>query len=57
MSAAGLKDQDKFICGKNKQKAVKALVLTDERGRLPYCSPTTPGSCSDITHARDVEGD
>ncbi|MEW9513652.1 transposase family protein [Streptomyces bacillaris] len=28
--AVGRKDRDKFISGKNKQNAVKAMVLTDE---------------------------
>ncbi|MEW9512814.1 transposase family protein [Streptomyces bacillaris] len=50
--AVGRKDRDKFISGKNKQNAVKAMVLTDEHGRLLFCSPTRPGSCADITHAR-----
>lgn len=52
--AVGRKDRDKFISGKNKQNAVKAMVLTDEQGRLLFCSPTRPGSCADITHARDL---
>jgi hypothetical protein len=37
--AAGRKDRDKFISGKNKQNAVKSMVFTDEDGRLLYCSP------------------
>ncbi|MFB8215707.1 transposase family protein [Streptomyces anulatus] len=52
--AVGRKDRDKFISGKNKQNAVKAMVLTDEQGRLLFCSPTGPGSCADITHAREL---
>ncbi len=52
--AVGRKDRDKFISGKNKQNAVKAMVLTDERGRLLFCSPTRPGSGADITHAREL---
>ncbi|MET9335571.1 hypothetical protein ABZX78_30985 [Streptomyces cellulosae] len=27
-------------------------VLTDGDGRVLFCSPTKPGSCADITHAR-----
>ncbi|MFE9629274.1 transposase family protein [Streptomyces sp. NPDC006527] len=53
-SAAGRKDRDKFISGKNKQNAVKAMVLTDGDGRVLFCSPTQPGSCADITHARQL---
>ncbi|MEU1854225.1 transposase family protein [Streptomyces sp. NPDC019990] len=50
--AAGRKDRDRFISGKNKQSAVKSMVVTDEDGRVLFCSPTKPGSCADITHAR-----
>ncbi|MFD5161977.1 transposase family protein [Streptomyces hawaiiensis] len=28
------------------------MVLTDGDGRMLFCSPTGPGSCADITHAR-----
>ncbi|MGW5928846.1 transposase family protein [Streptomyces anulatus] len=52
--AVGRKDRDRFISGKNKQNAVKAMVFTDEDGRLLFCSPTQPGSCADITHAREL---
>ncbi|MEU3444183.1 transposase family protein [Streptomyces griseoincarnatus] len=48
--AAGRKDRDKFISGKNKQNAVKTMVVTDGDGRVLFCSPTKPGSCADITH-------
>ncbi|MFF2217616.1 transposase family protein [Streptomyces antibioticus] len=50
--AAGRKDRDRFISGKNKQNAVKAMVVTDGEGRMLWCSPTRPASCADITHAR-----
>ncbi|WP_413754968.1 transposase family protein [Streptomyces sp. MMBL 11-3] len=50
--AAGRKDRDRFISGKNKQNAVKSMVVTDGEGRLLWCSPTEPASCADITHAR-----
>ncbi|WP_327743509.1 transposase family protein [Streptomyces europaeiscabiei] len=52
--AAGRKDRDKCISGKNKQNAVKSMVATDEGGRVLFCSPTCPGSCTDITHAREL---
>ncbi|MFI7288593.1 transposase family protein [Streptomyces anulatus] len=52
--AVGREDRDKFISGKNKQNAVKAMVLTDEDGRMLFRSPTRPGSCADITHAREL---
>ncbi|MFJ5845531.1 transposase family protein [Streptomyces sp. NPDC092903] len=52
--ALGRKDRDNFISGKNKQNTVKATVFTDGDGRLLFCSPTKPGSCADITHAREL---
>ncbi|MFI1760423.1 MULTISPECIES: transposase family protein [unclassified Streptomyces] len=52
--AAGRKDRDRFISGKNKQNAVKTMVVTDGDGRVLFCSPTRPGSCADITHARQL---
>ncbi len=52
--AVGRKDREKFISGKNKQNAVKAMVLTDEEGRMLFCSPAEPASCADITHARQL---
>ncbi|MGY5060951.1 transposase family protein [Streptomyces sp. 900105755] len=52
--AAGRKDRDKFISGKNKQNAVKSMVVTDDAGRVLFCSPTKPASCADITHARQL---
>ncbi|WP_107428683.1 transposase family protein [Streptomyces kebangsaanensis] len=52
--AAGRRDRDKFISGKSKQNAVKTMVVTDEDGRVLFCSPTRPGSCADITHARQL---
>ncbi|WP_432078996.1 transposase family protein [Streptomyces sp. YPW6] len=50
--AAGRKDRDKFISGKNKQNAVKSMVVTEAEGRVLWCSPARPASCADITHAR-----
>ncbi|WP_328380077.1 transposase [Streptomyces sp. NBC_00440] len=52
--ATGRKDREKFISGKNKQNAVKYMVVTDAEGRLPFCSPAEPASCADITHARKL---
>ncbi|WP_331448866.1 transposase family protein [Streptomyces prasinus] len=52
--AAGRKDREKFISGKNKQNAVKSMVVTDAAGRLLFCSPAEPASCADITHARKL---
>ncbi|MHC8563839.1 transposase family protein [Streptomyces albidoflavus] len=52
--AAGRKDRDKFISGKNKQNAVKSMVVTDAEGRVLWCSPAEPASCADITHARQL---
>ncbi|MEV6297668.1 transposase family protein [Streptomyces sp. NPDC051896] len=52
--AAGRKDRDKFVSGKTKQNAVKSMVLTDAEGRVLFCSPARPGSCADITQARQL---
>ncbi|MET8634383.1 transposase family protein [Streptomyces sp. NPDC004680] len=30
------------------------MVVTDEVGRVLFCSPTKHGSCADITHARQL---
>ncbi|WP_329271673.1 transposase family protein [Streptomyces sp. NBC_01451] len=30
------------------------MVVTDGEGRVLWCSPTEPGSCADITHARQL---
>ncbi|MEV6961944.1 transposase family protein [Streptomyces sp. NPDC051207] len=50
--AAGRKERDELISGKTKQNAVKSMVLTDAEGRMLFCSPVRPGSCADITQAR-----
>ncbi|MGX1851670.1 transposase family protein [Streptomyces sp. NPDC055299] len=47
--AVGRKDRDKFISGKSKPNAVKAMVITNKAGRVLFYSPTKPGSCVDIT--------
>lgn len=52
--AVGRKNREKFISGKNKQNAVKSMVVTDAEGRLLFCSPAEPASCADITHARKL---
>ncbi|MGW3407543.1 transposase family protein [Streptomyces sp. NPDC000888] len=52
--AAGRKDRDRFVSGKTKQNAVKSMVLTDTEGRVLFCSPVRPGSCADITQARQL---
>ncbi|MFF1691506.1 MULTISPECIES: transposase family protein [unclassified Streptomyces] len=52
--AAGRKDREKFISGKNKLNAVKSMVVTDDEGRLLFCSSAEPASCVDITHARKL---
>ncbi|MEU9663805.1 transposase family protein [Streptomyces chartreusis] len=52
--AAGRKDQDKFVSDKTKQNAVKAMVRTHAEGRVLFCSPVRPGSCADITQARQL---
>ncbi|WP_229852048.1 transposase [Streptomyces roseolus] len=53
--AAGRKDRDTFLSGKNKRNAVRTMVLTDQNGRVLFSGPASPGSCADITHARQSE--
>ncbi len=50
----GRKDRKRFISGKNKQNAVKSMVVKDAEGWLLFCSPAEPASCADITHARKL---
>ncbi|MEU0213387.1 transposase family protein [Streptomyces canus] len=46
--------REKSISGKNKQNAVKSMVVTDADGRLLCCSPAESASCADITDARQL---
>ncbi|MGW6684170.1 transposase family protein [[Kitasatospora] papulosa] len=52
--AVGRKDRDTVISGKNKQNAIKTMVLADQNGRVLFSSPARPGSCADIIHARQL---
>ncbi|CAL9594977.1 hypothetical protein SUDANB6_05336 [Streptomyces sp. enrichment culture] len=52
--AAGRKDRGRFISGRNKQNAVKTMVVMEGDGRMLFCSPTGPASCAGITHARQL---
>ncbi|MFF7358951.1 transposase family protein [Streptomyces filipinensis] len=52
--AAGRQDRDEFVSGRTKQNAVKSIILTDAEGRVVFCSPARPGSCADITQARQL---
>ncbi|MGW8955913.1 transposase family protein [Streptomyces sp. NPDC055709] len=52
--AAGRKDRDKLISGKNKQNTVEVMLVTEGKGRVLWCSPARPASCADITHARQL---
>lgn len=51
--AAGHKNRDRFISGASRTPS-RPRVLTDGDGRVLFCSPTKPGSCTDITHARQL---
>ncbi|GGV56949.1 transposase [Streptomyces spectabilis] len=52
--AAGTEGRDRFVSGKSKQNAIKALVITNAQGRLLFAGALRPGSCPDITQARDA---
>jgi DDE superfamily endonuclease/Helix-turn-helix of DDE superfamily endonuclease len=46
--------RNRFVSGKSRTNAMKALVLTDPRGRLLFCGEVRAGSVADITQARDA---
>ncbi|WP_347237608.1 transposase family protein [Streptomyces sp. N1] len=46
--------RSRFISGKSRINAMKALVVTDERGRPLFCGEVRAGSVADITQARDA---
>lgn len=48
----GRKGRDTFVSGKNKQNAVKTLVVADSDDQVLFRNPAKPGSCADITRAR-----
>ncbi|MWA16176.1 transposase [Streptomyces sp. BA2] len=50
----GTNGRDRYVSGKSKQNAVKVLVVTDTQGRLLFGGALKPGSCPDITQARDA---
>ncbi|WP_338704064.1 transposase family protein (plasmid) [Streptomyces sp. Q6] len=52
--AQATEGRDRYVSGKSKQNAVKALVVTDVQGRLLFSGALKPGSCPDITQARDA---
>jgi hypothetical protein len=43
-----------FVSGKTRQNAMKALVVTDARGRILFGGATCRGSTADITQAHQV---
>ncbi|MFF3404414.1 transposase family protein, partial [Streptomyces sp. NPDC002659] len=46
--------RSRFVSGKSRINAMKALVLTDERGRSLFCGEVRAGSVADTTQARDA---
>ncbi|MGH4034161.1 transposase family protein [Actinomycetota bacterium Odt1-20B] len=52
--SVGANGRDRYVSGKSTQNAVKILVVTDARGRLMFGGALQPGSCPDITQARDA---
>ncbi|MFI7237646.1 transposase family protein [Streptomyces cyaneofuscatus] len=46
--------RSRFISGKSRINAMRALVITDERGRSLFCGEVQAGSVADITQARDA---
>ncbi|MFD7732210.1 transposase family protein [Kitasatospora phosalacinea] len=50
--AAHRHGRNRFVLGKSLTNAMKALVVTDDRGRLLFCGEVRAGSVADITQAR-----
>ncbi|MER7360901.1 transposase family protein [Nonomuraea dietziae] len=50
--AAGTADRARFISGRSRINAMKAMVLTDAHGAVLYCGQVCAGSVADITEAR-----
>ncbi|MGW5354402.1 transposase family protein [Streptomyces sp. NPDC004031] len=44
----------RFVSGKSRMNAMKALVVTDARGRILFCGKVRAGSVADITQVRDA---
>lgn len=51
---AGRAGRQRFVSGKSRTNAIKALVLSDTHGRLLFCGATARGSTADITQARQA---
>lgn len=49
---AGRLGRDRFVSGKARLNAMKALVICDSVGTLLFCGEIRPGSMHDITQAR-----
>ncbi|MFF7994596.1 transposase family protein [Kitasatospora xanthocidica] len=52
--AANRPGRNRFVSGKSRMNAMKALVVTDDRGQLLFCGEVRAGSVADITQARDA---
>lgn len=39
---------DRYVSGKSKQNAIKALAMTDAQGRLLFAGVLRPGRCPDV---------
>ncbi|MFJ4866891.1 transposase family protein [Streptomyces sp. NPDC088748] len=46
--------RSRFISGKSRINAMKALIITNKQGRLLFCGEVRAGSVADITQARDA---
>lgn len=48
----GRKGRDTLVSGKNKQNAVKTIVVADSDDQVLFRNPAEPGSCANATRAR-----
>ncbi|MFJ1797177.1 transposase family protein [Kitasatospora griseola] len=52
--AAHRTGRNRFVSGKSRMNAMKALVITDGCGRVLFCGEVRAGSVADIAQARDA---
>src|SRR3712207_268755 len=52
--AAHKAGRQRFVSGKARANTVKALILTDPAGRLPFYGQTRPGAVHDLTQVRQA---
>ncbi|MGW4696003.1 transposase family protein [Kitasatospora cineracea] len=52
--AAHRPGRNRFVSGRSRMNTMRALVVTDDRGRVLFCGEVRAGSVAGITRARDA---